>query len=95
MSSKNVCFQQKQLKTVEAYVLDSIHVQEKQLTSGEVQRIQTHFSVTALDVDMVKQYLTDLSNETRLNALKNWLNSSGMDYSYNKIKAILLIAFLS
>ncbi len=48
-----------------------------------------------MDMDKVKQYLLDPSNEACLNVLKNWLNSSGMDYSYNKIKAILLLSFLS
>ncbi len=80
---------------MEEYVLDSIRVREKQLTGGEAQRITTYFGMTALDVDRVKQYLTDLSKEARLNALKIWLNDAGMDYSYNKIKAILLIAFLT
>ncbi len=85
----------KNLETVEAYVLDSIRSREKQLMGGEAQWIKHHFGVTAMDMDKVEQYLSDPSNEARLNALQKWLISSGMDYKYNKIKAILLLSFLS
>ncbi len=51
-----------------------------------------YFGVMAMDVEMVKQYLSDPSNEARLNALQNWLS---MDYLYKKIKTILLLSFLS
>ncbi len=62
---------------------------------GEAQLIKHHFGVTAMDMDKVEQYLLDPSNEARLNALQKWLISSGMDNRYNKIKAILLLSFLS
>ncbi len=95
MQSKFFSFQQKQPKTVEAYVLDSIRTRQKQLTGSQAQRIRSHFGVTATDVEKVKQYLIDPSNEPRLNALQKWLLSSGLDYKYNMIKAILLLSFLS
>ncbi len=96
MQSKNVSFQVRQLKTVQAYILDLIHSREKQLMGSEVRQIRSHFSVMAMDMDKVKQYLLDPSNETHLNVLKNWIDSSASWATLtHKIKAILLLSFLS
>ncbi len=81
---------------MEVYVLDSVCTNEKRLSAGEVDRIRSHFQVTDADIDKIRAYLADSSKEVRLNAIRTWwMDSTGEDCHYNRLKAIMITAYLS
>ncbi len=72
------------------YVLDMIRGKQERLSELAALRITSHFAVTDEQIQLMREYVLDSKNMLTLNAIKK-----RMQYSYNHLKAILLIAFLS
>ncbi len=85
----------KNIRTVEAYILDWFRTHEKHLSADEAEKIRSHFRITDADTKKIRGYIEDFKQEARLSAILKWWNSDGSSLEYNEIKAIMIIAYLS